>query len=450
MINILKQLEDNNSNLKKLEILGENKDDELFKKVLFYTYNKNYKYNVKKYNEPTTRGNVKLEDKFEVLDLLRTRQVTGNAAIQLVENTIADLNDGDAEVFKRILNKDLKCRINIKMINKVFEGLIEVYPYMGAISYDPKKFAKIKYPVYAEIKYDGEFINLLKENNKIRTISRSGKDLHLEDFFTLPDDVDNVVITGELLIDDVDRYKANGMINSLKQIMVKIKSNKVKEKELNEFYVKYNMTPEELGAKLYVVAWDIIPINDYYTGEYNVALYKRREQLEEIVSEKISVCEYRELNKPNEVFEYFNEALNRGEEGLILKEKNSFWKDGKPNYIQKFKLIIDLDLECVDTKNGNKDTQWEKYVNRLILKTSDGELNVTASGISEDMMIDFTKNSPIGKIVTIRCNGISKDRDGNYSLLHPRIIEVRNDKDKANTLNECLEIEDAAKKLKEK
>jgi hypothetical protein len=43
-------------------------------------------------------------------------------------------------------------------------------------------------------------------------------------------------------------------------------------------------------------------------------------------------------------------------------------------------------------------------------------------------------------ILEIKCSGISQDRNGNYSVLHPVYKMFRTDKTVANTLVECIEI----------
>ena len=50
----------------------------------------------------------------------------------------------------------------------------------------------------------------------------------------------------------------------------------------------------------------------------------------------------------------------------------------------------------------------------------------------------------LGTILEIKCSGISQDRDGNYSVTHPVYKMPRTDKSIANTLAECIEIDEAA------
>ena len=67
-------------------------------------------------------------------------------------------------------------------------------------------------------------------------------------------------------------------------------------------------------------------------------------------------------------------------------------------------------------------------------------------GLDEDEMDFVTANQDelMGKIVEIKCSGLSQDENGNYSTLHPVFKGFRDDKDVANTLEECIEINESS------
>ena len=449
---ILEKIKNENSTNKKIEILKQNKNNNLLKKILFYTYNNLYNFYIKKIPNVKSHSNLTIESEevWNLLDDLRQRKITGNFARDKVKFILEKLNEKDAEIFTKILKKDMKIGINRKTINKVWNNLIPEIPYMGARAFNEKDFNKLLNQVeylYAEVKYDGEFVNIINENGNIKTLSRNGKDIYLEHLFDIKE---GYVLTGELLVKNVDRYTSNGIINSLKQINEKIKLGTIKTKELDDFYKRYGKLPEDIEKDIYVVVWDCIPYEEWIKGKWEVQLYKRRKILKDFIKDNIHLVEYKIVKTKEEIFEYYYKKLQDGEEGIILKDPNSIWKDGKYKEIQKFKNVIELDLKIVDYKYGTIGSKYENVINRLVLETEDGKLKTTASGISEEMMNYLTKEKDNlkNKIVVIKCNGISKNKEGEYSLLHPRIEYIRDDKNIANTLNECLEIEEAAKKLK--
>jgi DNA ligase-1 len=134
------------------------------------------------------------------------------------------------------------------------------------------------------------------------------------------------------------------------------------------------------------------------------------------------------------------------QEGTILKDENGTWKDGKPNWQIKMKLEMDVDLVIVGFNYGTKGTKNENVISSFNCESSDGFVKTRPQGIKEDMMVYITENQSelMGKIVKVKCNGLSKDKEGNYSLLYPAFMEIRDDKTEADSLPEILQIEKSA------
>jgi hypothetical protein len=91
----------------------------------------------------------------------------------------------------------------------------------------------------------------------------------------------------------------------------------------------------------------------------------------------------------------------------------------------------------------------ENVISSFNCESSDGLVKTRPQGIKEDMMIYITENQPelMGKIVKVKCNGLSKDKDGNYSLLYPAFMEIRDDKTEADSLETIKNVEDMIKIL---
>jgi len=454
MYKILNKLQNTSSTNEKVELLKQHKENNTLKNVFFYTYNLYNFYMKKVPNVKSFSNEIELNECFKILDILKNREVNGNEARALVQKTLTELNSEDADVFERILKKDLKIGMNKKLINRVWEDLIPITPYMGCRPYNVKDFEKLlneSLEMYCDIKYDGEFVNIIVADI-VKTISRSGKDIYLEHLFSHLTELENkedFVLTGELLIRNMDRYTSNGIINSLKQLNEKIKNGIVKDKDFKDFIKKNGKTPEEIEKDIYVVVWDIIPFKDWSKGMYEKPLKERREVLKNFTKNNIEMCEYISVNSKEEIFKYYNEKLQEGEEGIILKDANGIWKDGKHRISQKFKLVMDLDLIVKDFKYGNAGTKYSDKVNRLVLESSDGKLKTITGGVDEKTMDYLTNNKDnlVGKIATITCSGISKNNKGEWSVLHPRFKELRDDKNTANSLDECKEIEESTKSL---
>lgn len=94
-----------------------------------------------------------------LLNDLNSRELSGQAAFKAVCDHIITLNPDSAEVFKMIINKDLRAGINVKTINKAWPGLIPL-TFDGSFKPDImllKTFnpEKVKYPCLAACKKDG-------------------------------------------------------------------------------------------------------------------------------------------------------------------------------------------------------------------------------------------------------------------------------------------------------
>jgi DNA ligase-1 len=79
------------------------------------------------------------------------RELSGTAARDAVVRTLRELDDGDGEVLRRILKKDLRCGIGSKLVNAAWPGTIADFPLQLAA----KDVSRAEYPSYIEPKRDG-------------------------------------------------------------------------------------------------------------------------------------------------------------------------------------------------------------------------------------------------------------------------------------------------------
>ena len=113
----------------------------LLEKQIF-RYNSFYNYFIKKVPQPFGKGgkesvNEKIDTVTYLLDRLRKRQITGNAALDLVENFLSDFDKESREFITKIIERDLKAGISTSIINKVFPKLIPVFDVVLADKYKP-------------------------------------------------------------------------------------------------------------------------------------------------------------------------------------------------------------------------------------------------------------------------------------------------------------------------
>jgi len=501
---IIIRLKNTSSINEKIEILKNNIDNELFKKILKYTYDDTYVYFIKKYkiSKPKINSEISLIEIFEILDKLRKREYTGNDAIRLVEHTFENLSEEYQEIFDKILQKDLKCGINKKLIQKVFPGLIFHIGYMGAVPYDPKKLNKIlkSWVVFSQEKMDGEYSNLMinlnddtivfySRKNKIQNIPASIKDKLLKELKEALDYIpisDLLILNGELIIKGYDRYTSNGLLSRIFKYEEYLKNGDTKKaakarkiiEELGDNSydlivdnIKYfiwdyqNVTGDEYWARLNLIRsryGDLINFISLFEPVETKVFINWDEFDKKFKDEPLKEIVYKDLehldkdNAPvtitdieeakNEMFKHFQSILSRGGEGTIIKDGTKEWKDGKPVYQIKMKLDFECELRIKDFKPGKPGTKYENTLGAFICESEDGLVKADPGGIDEYTRDEIWKNKDqyLNKIITVKCCGLSKAKDKEYySLLHPAFVKIREDKDRADSFEEIKKIQDS-------
>ena len=371
-----------------------------------------------------------LEMALQNLYYLSSREVTGNAAIAHLRAILSGLNPDDAKVIERIIQKDLKCGVQVSTANAVWTGLVSEYPVMLCSQFDQKLVDKIKYPAIVQTKMDGMRFNAIVREGKVEYRSRNGKEIQLlgnldEDFLAMAGGVD-CVFDGELLVNDkgvvLDRQTGNGILN---------KANKGTISDLE-------------ARKVRATVWDVIPYIMFTTGEcatpYGTRISSLNMLVEKHKPKKVSVVQSWEVENYDTAKALFEELLQRGEEGIILKDKSGVWEDKRAKHQIKFKGELECDLEILAVEEGTG-----KYVGKLGAvvcgsRLKDGKrLTVSVgSGFNDDHRTNLwnIRDQLVGKIVAVKYNMRIQNKLGEESLFLPIFVEIREDKTVADTLDD--------------
>lgn len=365
-----------------------------------------------------------LEWAFDELKKLSSREVTGNKAIEHLTYILSSLNEDNAKVVVRIIEKDLRAGFSEGTANKVWPNLVQEYPCMLCSPFEQKLVDKIKFPAYAQMKMDGMRFNAIVRGGKVEFRSRNGKQIHLlgnleSEFAALAGDVD-YIFDGELLVNDggvvLDRQTGNGILN---------KANKGTISDLE-------------AQKVHASVWDLIPYVLFETGYCGTPYSTRFLSLEKLVSKqpakgkKIWSVTSTIVETLDEAQEIFQKYLMEGHEGIILKDGNGVWEDKRSKTQIKFKGELECDLMCVDWVEGTG-----KNVGRLgalVLESSDGNIKVNVGTGFTDNDRDSITKKVIGRVIAIKYNSrIIDHKSGVSSLFLPVFLEWRHDKYKADS-----------------
>lgn len=444
----------------KMDILSKYKDNEILKRVLYLANSKRIKFYIKQIPTYKSLGGpvcISLEFALTSLEPLSNRGITGYAAKEHLVDILEACSDDDAYIIERIIEKDCKIGMGTTNMNKIFPDLIEKTPYMGAKSFDPKLIKKIFEKdgiAFSQVKMDGRYANAIIRGGEVELESRQGEPTILipqPKFVSELSKLDDCVLNGELTIPGISRYESNGIIASLISISKKTIDGKDVTKEIAEFEEEHMGYFDALNSIVYT-AWDVIKIDEYFEAKSSMAYNFRFQILKEIIegsnSTNVKLIECKTVRSYEEAMAHFQEMLNRGEEGTILKAYMGAWKDGKPNWQIKCKLEMDIDLKIIGFNYGSgKNTNVISSVNA---ESSDSKVFTRPTGIDEKKMKFITENQEklMGSIIEVKCSGLSHDSEGNYALLHPVFKGFRDDKDTCDTLDSIKDIEAMAKGLK--
>lgn len=425
---IIEELSKDNSRLAKEAILEREKNNPLLKIVLFSALDPLTQYYQRKIPEYVSNGNdYNLIWGIEQLAQLSTRVYTGNKAIDFLTHILESVSSDDALVIERIIEKDLKCGVSTSTVNKIWPELVSEYPIMLCSKFEQKLVDKMRWPAIAQVKSDGMRFNAIIRNGAVEYYSRNGKELFLHgkldsEFLKLAAG-ENIVFDGELRVFDKDaetltsRKEGNGILN---------KANK-------------GTISEAEADRVVGIVWDYIPYADFKKEIYNDSYENKFNSLDESLKllnlTKIQLIPSRIVANQKEAQEYFTECRLQGEEGIILKDMTSTWSNTRSKSHIKFKAEEEADLLITAIEEGTG--KYKGMLGAVVCETSDGKIKVNCgSGFDDKQRKEYFNKETVGKIVTVKYNEKIQSKDGSWSLFLPIFVEIRTDKDKANTFDE--------------
>jgi DNA ligase-1 len=367
-----------------------------------------------------------------LLRKLASREISGNEALQRIEDTMRELTPKSQEVLRRVLLKDLRCGVGDSIVNDAFPGLIPVFPYMRCTLPKDSNIERWDWSmgVYLQLKADGMFANVNHgDDGSLRVLSRNGTTFPVGSLGDLEHVLHDQLSTGtqthgELLVYNdgelLPRQIGNGILNSLLQ-------------------------GGELPEKHYVAmdVWDQIPLRVAVDkGRYEVPYDDRFERLN-----LQCAGAHRDLVQPIESEIVYSRAAamakcgayqKRKLEGAICKHRQAIWRDGDNKDQVKLKLEVDVDLQIVGYRPGTPGTRTEATFGAVVCRTADGLLEVGVHGFKREVEADIhaRRDELLGGVMTVRANGVmDPTEDGQlHSLFLPRFVELRQDKREADTL----------------
>lgn len=423
----------------------------LFMKTVTAAYDPFKNYGIS--NAPTKTagaapGGNSLEEAFvwTTLDDLANRKLTGGSARSKVQSMVDMLDEPSSEIFRRIINKDMRAGFGDGSINRSFKGALPEFPYMRCSLPAKSNMPKWDWStgIIVQEKADGMFANVNFDSGKFLWItSRQGSPFPA-DCLGIESDMRVVLDTGtqthgELTVFEngvlCPRQIGNGILNSL------LSGGALEENQKVVFY-----------------AWDQIPLGEVVPkGKFRIG-YKAR------LSRLAAQCMFAKVNSVTsvklipthvvrakaEAYVIYRSLLAKGREGVVCKHPDAIWADNTSKDQVKLKVEFRVELRIKGFLPGSPGTKTESTFGSLLCESECGLLRVGVSGITDALRLEIHNNRDkwLDSINSVKANDIMAPEDDEpdalYSLFLPRFDEARHDKRFADTLEQIRDQREAA------
>lgn len=278
-------------------------------------------------------------------------------------------------------------------------------------------------------------------------------------------------------IDVLDRRKGNGLFNSFAQrystianlenelIKASPRGRKTKLIRLIQNLISFKRIESGMVLQL----WTTVPLEDWKKGKnlthradyayqltqnfvYSYINWRQSKGLPHNIL--LNYCEI--IKNKDHAYDFFNRMLSLGKEGIVVKRPDLLFEDGTSTkgMIKLKDFTAEADLEIIGFIPG--EGKYVGGIGSLIGRTSCGKVLTSCAGLKRHekgfervdpndsskgvKLIDgWDNNCYHGKIMTVKFNEISIAEDSkHYAFSHGSVLEIRDDKTEADTLDKIL------------
>ena len=412
---LLKRIADTSKRTEKEQIIKENQDVPNFKDVVMYALDPFKMFHltsivsskglatvakVDNLPEPT------IENIFKKLDSLA--DANGASMQDRTElSWLASADDETKKVVNFILAKDLKCGAGVKTFRKFFP---EIPNHEVALcDKDLEKFKDYcdndPSVVLVSDKLDGVRTWAYIEKGNVRYLSRNGKDY--TNFSCFDDDVTLLINSiAKVYGYDPERIVIDGESIGKNRDFEEFVGNARKQEEADTSNFEYHV------------------FDFFYKDNPSLPLYHRLDILKNIFLtsnfDKLRRVKHHTLLHWDDIDKLLEDALDRGEEGLVLKHRKDPYTFGRSRSWCKVKKRETVDLPVLRVIEG--EGKYEGVLGALVCEYNGKEVKV-GSGYTDAQRIEFMTNPP--KMVEV----YFQNQTGKGSLRFPIFIRDRFDKE---------------------
>ena len=386
-------------------------------KVLEYTYNPYKQYHVtsktcKKNSDKVSHTDYTL---FELLDKLTNREVTGHAAIELV-NGFATKNV-DWYLIYKIIDKDLGIRAGDSIINKATPGLIPTFKVALAKEYDGKcdwqndnwwasrKLDGVR--CLAVVNYEGECTLYSRMGKELTTLNKVKEAIEATGII-------NTVFDGEIcLLDENGNEDFQGVMKQLRR-----KDHQIENPAYMIFDMihKPNFDNQKGGP---ILSERLSALRGFLLGRFNITNILR-------YTSQFRITDGRHFDKWGQI------ATDNNWEGFMIRKDVSYEGKRTKNLL-KVKKFYDAEYVVVDYDNDDHEvvrdgrSETIKMLAQVWIEHKGHRVKV-GSGWTQDQRLQYMDGSIVGKVITVQYFEETKNDKGGISLRFPTVKIVHGDK----------------------
>lgn len=414
---ILESVQDTAGTNAKMEILRSNKGNKLLVKALKMGHDPFTPFHVVKVPAVTKKQRASLASEadrwqgfFKAANRCAAREVTGNAAIDLIHSALCGATEAEEKWMRKILKKHMALGASDKTINKVMPGTVPTFEVQLAQKFEEKRL-KGHAHVAVEPKLDGIRCFALVRGGHATLYARSGKQI------TNFDDT----IGAELATLGDGCYDGEIMGKDFIALM-------------QQAYRKDDVDTRDT----YLALFDYLPIEEWDSKETSLSCSARYEELRSRVP---FPCDRKKKGKKDLQFvrlvpRYCDVAATYGEikklhdrfvaegyEGAMVKYLDTPYNFGRDHRVMKLKAFFDADLPIEGFVEGTG--KHEGKLGSVLVSYEGVEVQV-GSGWSDELREQVWNNKKefLGRMIEVRYQEVTPDG----SLRFPTFKCFRNDR----------------------
>lgn len=429
----------------KQEILMAHNTNEMLKTLLFLTYNPFVQYYIRKIPKvaPVSDREVSeqvFSDFLHLLTQFKNRELTGNAAIEALSDFLGTCTQEEQGWYSRVIQRDIKCGIADKSINRAFPDLIPTYEVLLADKFEsedlgldtPKALKMLPAEYICEPKLDGMRLNIFRPvGADTYMCSRNGKP---------------ILGYNRLLKEATEKlpvgYVYDGELMSLEfeQTLQKAVDGHTFEHPESDCFnslmtAAFSHADNKEG--IYNV-FDAVPIDEWYARKTTQPLSIRKTFLNTLKGLTLTTMKIVEWSpvfhrdseadrqRTVELMRYF---ISIGYEGLMVKDVSAKYEFKRSKTLLKMKLMNSEDLEVTDVFEGAAGSKYEGMLGGVFCDYKGNPLGV-GSGWTDDERVLYWEHPEliVGKTIEVQFQNESNNQDGGVSVRFPVKKCIRQDK----------------------